>query len=504
MVDSEEDTLSEMDVEDEFLKKFEQDLMDLDEDEFFKEFEMALEEPVQLREYETNSNAQNTSVESAAIQDDFAMSDSEDLLGFESDFAMSDTEDLLGVEQENVEQESMENDIDAMLKAAMGVSDIEEEQTYEDDGADTDLDFGFDFGMDSEPEREEISEDGELLDILAGMSDEDSDLTEIGNLLKAHDNNERISLDDIDSIEDLESLGLGDAVMLDENGNIQEAPNENGKKKKKKKKEKKPKKSKEDKKSGGFLSKMSTTLFGEEDDDIASSETEESDEKKAQKKEKKAKKKQEKKEKKEQKKLLKQEKKEKKKQEKANKPKKEKKLEDPTEKKKSLPKKPVFLIFFLVTSLVVLIYLGTDLVGYTVNMTQSESKYDYGEYVEAYELLRGMKIKEVHKEFYDKTRLTAYVKKELESYEAYIARKMYPEALDALICAVGKYDKHGEEAASVGAGAEFGSMFGDIEEALNQKFGVTIEEARDVYRQQSRTEYTVLLYDLLARAGITE
>ena len=95
-------------------------------------------------------------------------------------------------------------------------------------------------------------------------------------------------------------------------------------------------------------------------------------EKKAQKDQKKAEKKQAKAEKKAQ-----------KEREKQAKPKKEKKPKV-VEKSKPLPKKPVFMIMLVGASLVVLIYLVTTQVGYTMDIANAKEYYENGDYVEAY------------------------------------------------------------------------------------------------------------------------
>lgn len=522
----------EISLEDEFLMKYDQELLDMDEDEFLKEFESTLdfseyeeempdaEEQVSEEEWqnydsiEINTMDQKNTPEmdydsilasagdslfeanvdleqetnsgkpdAENVQEDISL-DGVDSIGLDDVDSIGLSESLPISDQEEATTE--EADIDAILQAALGTSNLEELGSVDGEEAEADG-----FAMD----------DAELLDILSGMT-EDSDLAEIGNILKAHDGDELLTGDELDG-EEIE-LSVGD-----------EASENTGKKGKKKRSKKKGDKKKAEAKGG--KGKLATLFFGEDevnvpevgamgsisDENMDILKDLEKDEKKKQKKEKK----EQKKEKKEQKKKEKEEKKKLKAQEEALKPKKEKKPKKPKEvvpKGKPLPKGPVFLIFLMVASVVVLIYLGSTLVGYSTAMTQAEDMYDKGEYVEAYHLLRGMEIKEIDQEFYDKTRLTAYLQNEMDSYEVYIERRMYPDALNSLIHLVGKYDKYAEEAAGVGASAEYEQLLAQAVEALEATFQSGLEEAEEIYAMPERDEYTARLYEILERAGYTE
>lgn len=511
-----EDSLTAgIDPENDFLMKYDQELLDLDEDDFLKEFEKGLgEEETAAGEafkLEMDSSVDSKVKEAPADfgqdfdsmeintmdQPDMPSVDYDSILasagesffdgGIGADapenvdtfpeMSLDDVDTL----SDSVSERDVDTDVDAILKAALGTSDREELAAM---------------GMGEENDDNLGAEnaEAELMDILSGMSD-DSDLADIGNMLKAHDEDELLEDDGLDSL--LDDLTGG---AEEESDSEQEV---SGKKKRSKKKEKDGKKKK------GALGKVAAVFLGE-DDDIDVPEAAEmgniSDENmkilKDMEKAEKQKKKQEKKEQK------KKEKEEKKLQKAANaKPKKEKKLKKPKEppvKTKPLPKGPVFLIFLMGASIVVLIYLGSSYVGYTSGMAQAESKYDNGEYVDAYHLLQGMEIKEIDKEFYDKARLTAYLQKEMDSYEAYAGKKMYPEALNALIRTVGKYDKYIVEASGIGADQEFDRILEQAVTILGETYNVTLEEAEEVYQLPERDAYTARLYQLLERAGYTE
>ena len=436
--------------DDEFLQKFEEELFDSEDDQdFLREFEGILDEKPVL-----SNDSGDFDVDTMNFSQNDVMVNTMDGSGFDGGFDSAFGQEF---ESDPTPVSSMgDYDLDGMLANAMS----DQESLGEDSSVGED--------------------DPELLDLLAGMSS-DEDLAEIQDLLNSHDSGSDIDLSEFPD---------------DFEGPIEISTPEVDTPKKK-----------------GLLKKISTTLFGEDEDQVeipeagemASISEENMDVLK--KMETKEKKKQQKKEKKDQKEQDKQRKKELRAQKKAEKKQKaEKKKEEQEQeriKTKRLPVIPVVLIFVMAGSFVFLIYLGSSLVGYTSGMVQAENKYDLGDYTDAYHLLRQMKIKESDKEFYERAKLSSFVKKELDAYEVYAIKDMYPEALDALICAVGQYDKHKKDADAVGATAEFDLMMSGVENVLQEAFKMTMDEAREIYRQEDRTSYTKQLYTMLERAGLT-
>jgi len=287
---------------------------------------------------------------------------------------------------------------------------------------------------------------------------------------------------------------------------------EEAKEQKKEKKEKKQKKkdagtgeSGEEKQ--GFFQKFSQLLFGgEELVELSEEEAKELDEKESQeaaaKKQEKERKEQEKKEKKEQKKQEKAEKKAQKEKAKLEKPKKEKKPRV-IEKTKPLPKVPVFLIMLVGLSLVVLIILLSSQIGYSLSIARAKEYYEQGNYVESYSCFnQGEKVKEVDEELFNKARLTAYLQQPINSYQVYQKREMYEEALNALIIGVGRYDKNASEAASTGAAVEYDKMLEKVKKALKKKYGMTLEQARELYAIRDKETYTLELYQVIEKLGL--
>ncbi len=253
----------------------------------------------------------------------------------------------------------------------------------------------------------------------------------------------------------------------------------------------------------GFFQKLSRILFGTEEDEAAEAAAAEAQE--AVDKEAKERKKLEKKEQKEQKKKEKAEKKAQKEKEKQEKPKKEKKVKEPKEviKTKPLPKGPVVLIMLVGVSLVILVNLFTSQVGYALSISEAKEYYENGDYVEAYSCFnQGSKVKAADEELYQKSRLTAYVQQQIDSYKVYQKQKMYTEALSALIVGVGKYDKNSYEAAATGAAVEYERLLEKLENTLKKKYDMSLDEARKLYKIRDKEEFTLKLNEIVETLGL--
>lgn len=334
-------------------------------------------------------------------------------------------------------------------------------------------------------EMESSSDDG-LLDLLSGLT-EDSELTDIEALLKADENGEEI-----------ESGGQSEDLEMLES--IKELADINPKKKKKEKKK-------------GAFSKFLNALFGDDDDEPSNKKvaeegslesltdenleilreldsTEKGETKKAKKEKKKKKEKKEK-------------------APKPPKPKKEKKPKPPKEKKPKepdlsppLPKKPVILITVMAASILLLIMLGGNFVGYSGGVSEAKEKYRNGDYVAAYSAIAGLDVKEKDEELYQQCAIMAMIQEQYDSYVALMDAGQYAMALDSLIRGIGRYDKFYERAEEYGILMEYGKMESQIEQMLESQFSVTPEQARELYGLRRREEYSIGLRQVLENLGL--
>ena len=206
------------------------------------------------------------------------------------------------------------------------------------------------------------------------------------------------------------------------------------------------------------------------------------------------------------------EKKKKEKKEKKPKPKKEKKPKPKKEKKPKppkvpdntppLPKKPVFMIFLLVASVVALIMVGTNLFGYANHLKDAKNAYSKKHYSETFSYVSGLEMKKKDEEIYHKYQVMALVSSELEAYESFMDAKFYDLALDCLVRTVGRYEKYSEDAEIYGCIDELNALELEAETILGETFGVTKQEALDFYSYKSRKEYSAALLNVIEEAGM--
>lgn len=442
------ETIDIPDSDDLFMDQFEQELRkDNDSDEFLKQFE---------QELDRDESSQSVTKAAQPMLDDI-----DQIMESVIQKTAKDTAEKKAPEEQKTLEEQKED-----------TAEVKNDEDSNEDGID-DLgidDIGFDdFGLDdSETEKEKSvpDEDDELMKILSGTG-EDSEIPEADS--------EKAEVQPDDEV----------------------------------KEEKKPKKQR-------FLAKLSKLLFGDgeldeeeasgtqaepaitempmDDMDILKELEGSSDGDKKGKKEKK------KKEKKKKEKAPKQPK------EKKVKPKKEKKPKPPAEPDNSppLPKVPVILVFVMALSILVLVLAGTHLLGYSNSFADASQAFAEGRYSDAFQSVAGEKVKEKDADTYEKYRITAMVSAEYEAYESMMDAKIYDMALDSLVRTVQRYDKYLQDAESYECKGEFDKIESAAETALQQNFGLTVEDARTMYALSDKETYSKEIYKVLEKAGLSE
>lgn len=414
----------------------------------------------------------------------------------------------------NAEEESEDATIDELQKndsvkdeLTTDVSDIEELLKSVEEENDT------------EEKNHVENQDQDLLSMLESMG-EDSDLAEIGELLNKDENHEVIETEKTDAEESsdisdiLSAIGDEDADAIETDGaavNVAESgpeqPTKEKKKlfgKKKKKVETEAEAEKSETKKKGFFAKLLDIFFEEDDLDTEEpgvGEEGASEENQAIMAEldgrKKPKAKKEKKEK---------EKKPKKqkapKEKKAPKPKKEKKPKevkepDPNKKpEKKIPRKKIILVAIFAMSVFSGIYVLTSMVPETMAVQTAKEAYSQGDYRTVYTTLAGMDLNEEETALFRRTTVILEIQGKFESYLNYQKMGMGMEALNALLKGIEKYDKlysYGEE---YGVTVELDKNYQEIITALNDNYGLSEEEARQIL-DYDRVTYTKKLDSLV-------
>ena len=94
---------------------------------------------------------------------------------------------------------------------------------------------------------------------------------------------------------------------------------------------------------------------------------------------------------------------------------------------------------------------------------------------------------------------------DLEKYQAYLVFDNYGskiDALDALVCAYGRYDLNQKNAKEYGCEDQLEKIGGKIIKALLKDYDMTGDEALDIYQTRKRDDYTVKLHQKLKELGL--
>ncbi len=319
----------------------------------------------------------------------------------------------------------------------------------------------------SDEGRELLSGDADLLDLLAGMSD-DAELSEISELLSKNDNHEMIEHEEASSddgeMPEEDFFGM-DTEEEPDLGDGEQESSDTGRKGKKKQRVKKEKQA-------GFFSRLFNTLSQEveEPEEIKKIFAEETapeiarqgaaenerilnkldEEEDSQKKGKKAKK---------------------------EKKVKEKPVMEPLPPIKRLPKKKVVLIGILCFSLGVIMTLLTFAIPYYSDMKNARAQFEQQNYEQAYELLRGHELNEDEQLMYDRSLVLLKAERKYNSYKNYMLLGMKLEALNALIQGIKVTEALSGTAAQLGVQEEFDTIRNKIITELETAFAVSLEQA---------------------------
>lgn len=488
-----------------FLREFEKELATGAADDFLQEFEMELDEEasnqadIDVKEDQTSDmeaasatkqpEAANQSEETNQLRDasEPISSEATDMAtdGSAASDMMEDVNDIMDAVRKKVGDSGEEEHPDTSKTPEDDTSEEEEPLGFF-DTLDEDLAAEIPEAPKTESEEEEplLSEDDDainLMDMLSG----DSDLSDIGDLLKADENGEELehSEDEDSEVQDeFERLG-----SIEELKDLKEA--------------------KEKRKKQGFFSKIMSALFGpdEEEDDTKIAEDDSlgsiSSENREILKEMDADEGAGKKGKKEKKKKEKKEKKEKAKKEKAPKVKKEKPPKE-IDRTPPLPKKPVILIFIMALSILILIWLGSSNLQYGQDMQQAKDDFASGSYVTAFQTVAGSSVKGKDENFYKKAQVLASIQSEYQSYESLSGINENEMALDALIRGYGRCVDGADLAQEYEITDEMAGLKNQILQQLSDHFGVSEEKAAELHAMTKRTDYTKAIQEILAAAGL--
>ncbi len=165
-------------------------------------------------------------------------------------------------------------------------------------------------------------------------------------------------------------------------------------------------------------------------------------------------------------------------------------------------KKPVILIFLMAFSILALVLLMMKLSGKNSYIDTAKQAMDNGEYVEAYEQLSGLNLKGNDQKLYKEVSTMAAVQEQYQAYLTLMGADKYDLALDALVRGIGRYDKGLDNAKKYGREGEMNHLKDQLEEALDQQFGMSTDDARKLYKIKDREEYSKEIQKIIQKMNL--
>ncbi len=173
------------------------------------------------------------------------------------------------------------------------------------------------------------------------------------------------------------------------------------------------------------------------------------------------------------------------------------------DKSKKVPMKVIVIFVLLVATIVAVIVILSNLYNNKTTMRNFNASYAVGNYIEAYNLIAGLDgLNEEEKLMLNKARILADLQNKKQEYDTFMKSKDYQNALDSLIVAVGRYNENLEDAKELGVNAEYNGIESMIVGQLMDQFGMTDEEAKQLYEIKGRTKYTITLNEKLKALGM--
>lgn len=138
---------------------------------------------------------------------------------------------------------------------------------------------------------------------------------------------------------------------------------------------------------------------------------------------------------------------------------------------------------------------GTEIFSYRSTMKQASGFFEAGKYTDAYQKILGTDMKKKDQETYDKIITVMKVQRSLNSYENYDNMKYYPDALNALLVGLKKYDENIETARNLEVEKDMDSCKEKILTLLDEEYGLSEEQAREILSLKKDT-YTDRVVEL--------
>jgi chemotaxis protein histidine kinase CheA len=123
---------------------------------------------------------------------------------------------------------------------------------------------------------------------------------------------------------------------------------------------------------------------------------------------------------------------------------------------------------------------GTNTFGYVSSKNKALDYFDMGKYTEAYAEAIGTNMRDKDAEEYNKIKVVMKVQQSLNAYQNYDRVKYYPEALDALLRGLKRYDANIDEAIELEVDGDMMSCRKQILTLLKEEFNLSEAQAYSI------------------------
>lgn len=150
------------------------------------------------------------------------------------------------------------------------------------------------------------------------------------------------------------------------------------------------------------------------------------------------------------------------------------------EPEKKLNTPMVIFVFSLFLGGTFLFYMASNNFNYVQAIEKAANYFSSQKYHKAYDEIKGVEVKEKDQNLKERIYTVMYVERLYESYQSNIKLGRQEKALDSLLRGVDKYYEHYEEAEELGITSDIDYAFSQIQSALANQYGITVERAVEI------------------------
>lgn len=158
------------------------------------------------------------------------------------------------------------------------------------------------------------------------------------------------------------------------------------------------------------------------------------------------------------------------------------------------------IVFILFATIGVLIMVGVWLLPRRANIKEAANEYANEKYIDAYQTISAVSIKEDEQALYDKIVLCSKLERQIQSYQTNVSMDKKLEALHALLQGLDLYNKKQDEVKALKIQKEFLQMKTQIITYLAQDYSLDEAQAKEINAITDEAEYTHRLQDIVTAA----